>query len=127
MLQKEPEDSVEMALDALDTIQMSGWQLYSTFPNLHHDCRGIINSFKIGRLEFESALLTLLNTHYLDMPVEKMIYLTSTASKAQEEYVVRTCESTSEMHILEESTLPPQKGMWIFPSLLNQRDLIFKW
>lgn len=120
----EPE---EKALDALDKIQLSGWHLYSTFPNLEHDCYGTNNSFKITPKQFEDALLYLLNQHYLNIPKEERIELASVASKAQEEYLVRTCGATSEGLILEESAEPPRYGMWIFQSFLNQRDLVIQW
>ena len=117
----------EKALDALDKIQISGWQLYSTFPNNKHDCEGIISSFKMTQEEFKDALLQLLNQYYLDIPLDERIELATTASKAQEEYIVKTCGTTAEKLTLEEFIKPPKRGTWIFQSLLNQRDLVIKW
>ncbi len=116
----------EKALDALDQIQISGWHLYSTFPNLEHECLGNSKSFKISQIQFEDALLHLLNLFYLDLPEEDRRTLASEASKAQEEYSVKTC-AIFESLILEKSSDPPRTGMWIFQSLLDQRDLIIKW
>ncbi|MFT5778519.1 MAG: hypothetical protein ACI837_001475 [Crocinitomicaceae bacterium] len=127
LLKNELSDSEGKALDALDEIQISGWHLYSTFPNLEHDCQGDITSFKITKEQFEDALLKLLNQYYLDMPEEERIELATIASKAQEEYTIKTCTAASRVLIVEGSVNPPQSGMWIFQSLLNQRDLIIKW
>ena len=127
VLTKELNETEETALDALDTIQISGSQLYSTFPEHEHDCHGNISSYIITRDEFEDALIDLLNQHYLDMPKEKGADLAFRAAKAQEEYIVRTCGSASKLLILEELEAPPKSGMWIFPSLLDQRDLVIQW
>ncbi len=116
----------EKALDALDQIQISGWHLYSTFPNLEHECYGDKNSFKISQEHFEDALLYLLNLFYLDLTEEDRRKLASEASKAQEQYTVTTCVPFESL-TLEESSDPPRTGMWIFQSLLDQRDLVIKW
>lgn len=126
-LQNELTEPEEKALDALDKIQVSGWQLYSTFPSLNHDCQGINSSFRITQAQFHDALLDLLNQYYLDLPEEERIELASTASKAQDKYIVRTCGATTEKLIMEESVAPPRKGRWIFRSLLAQRDLVINW
>lgn len=120
-------ESEEKALDALDRIQISGHQLYSTFPNYSHNRQGIISSFKISQTEFEEALLQLLNQFYLNITKEERIKLASIASKAQEAYNLETRISASEPLVSEYTEAPLKRGMWIFKSLLNQRDLIIKW
>lgn len=120
-------DTQEIALDALDIIQLSGEQLYSTYPNIDHDCHANNSTYKISQAQFEDALLDLLNEYYLDTPENKRIDLALKASKAQEEYTFQTCRITSGVLILDESTKPSRIGTWIFQSLLNQRDLIIKW
>ena len=127
VLPKELNEAEERALDALDTIQISGSQFYATFPEHEHDCHGNISSYIITSEEFEDALIDLLNQHCLDMPKEKGADLAFRAAKAQEEYIVRTCGSASKLLILEELEAPPKSGMWIFPSLLGQRDLVIQW
>ncbi len=124
---KEFSESEEQALDALDKIQISGWKLYSTFPNQNHYCENHINTFKITKIEFKAALLQLLNQHYTEMTKEERTELATLASEAQKEYTVQTCSTTSETSVLETSEIPPRKGMWIFQALLSQRDLIIKW
>jgi hypothetical protein len=115
------------ALDALDTIQINGSQLYSTFPNLDHNCEGVVSSFVISQEVFKEALLHLLNEYYQELSKGKRRDLASRSSKAQDSYIVRTCGATSKLHILEKSEAPPRVGMWIFQSILEQRDLIIQW
>lgn len=126
-LHNELSDTQEIALDALDIIQLSGEQLYSTYPNTDHDCHANNSTYKISQSQFEDALLHLLNEYYLDTPENKRFDLALKASKAQDEYTFQTCRTTSGVLILDESTKPSKTGTWIFQSLLNQRDLIIKW
>ena len=127
LFQNEFTEEQEEALDALDIIQMSGWSLYSTFPNHIHDCNGNIDTFIVTQDQFRSDLLHLLNLHYLDLPVDERTELATAASKAQETYVIKTCGATADNLILDKTTDPPKSGTWIFQALLNQRDLIIKW
>ena len=117
----------DTALDALVKIQLSGWNLYSTFPYLSHDCQGPVSTFKISKEEFEDALLDLLSQYYGNLSANERTYLASAAVKAQDAYIVTTCGSTTESLDMEGSIAPPRKGMWIFQAILDQRDLVFKW
>ncbi len=111
----------------MDKIQISGSQLYSTFPNLEHDCQGEVSTFKIKQEQFEDALYYLLKNYYQYMSEKDREELSSVASKFQTEYIVKTCGATTEAIVSEDYTDPPRKGMWIFESLLNQRDLVINW
>jgi hypothetical protein len=119
----------EKALDALDDIQVSGGgKLYSTFPNIsHQECKGTINNYEISNEEFEDALLELLEKNYHNMSINERTYLASVSSKAQEEYKVSVCGSTILDADATKNMGPPRNGTWIFPAILDQRDLIIIW
>ena len=119
----------EKALDALNDIQMSGGgKLYSTFANIaHSECRGAIENYAISNAEFENALLELLDENYRDLSKEQREYLASTSAKAQKEYQLTTCGSTDPLTDTTMSSEPPRNGTWIFPAILDQRDLTIIW
>jgi hypothetical protein len=120
-------DEEGKALDALDKIQISGNQLYSTFPGSYHDCSGKNSSYTITQNELNEALKYLLNQYYLDISEKERIKLASVASKAQKEYLVISCSGNSGNVIFKDAKHPPKIGTWIFKSILDQRDLIIKW
>ena len=117
----------EDALDALDDIQVSGWQLYSTFPNIPHDCSTPIKTYQISQSEFRIALLQLLNQYYTHLPTKERTELATIASKAQIKYNLTVCGATFGNKLNENVNQPPTSGIWIFEALLDQRDLIIKW
>lgn len=119
----------EKALDALNEIQMSGsGKLYSTFANItHSECEGAIKNYVISSVELETVLLELLDEYCPNLSSDQRSYLASTSAKAQGEYELTTCGS---IVLLTDTTINPKlphNGTWIFPAVLDQRDVIIVW
>lgn len=117
------------AMDALNEIQLSGGgKLYSTFANIaHRECTGAIKEYVISSTAFETALLELLNKNYQHLPVEQRKYLASIAAQAQAEYPLTVCGATSFLKDTTTNSKPPYRGTWIFPAILEQRDVVVVW
>jgi|SaaInlStandDraft_1057018.scaffolds.fasta_scaffold12707_2 hypothetical protein len=118
----------EKALDALDKIQVSGRNLYSTFPNIDHiECRGTINNYEISKEEFKDALVELLDKNYQNLSSSERNYFASNSSKSQEKYKLTIYNSTITVTDTTINSEPPRNGTWLFPAILDQRDLIIIW
>lgn len=119
----------DKAMDALNEIQVSGGgKLYSTFANIaHSECKGAIEKYVISSLEFEAALLELLNKNYPHLPIDQRQHLASTSAKAQKEYSLTICGTTTSSKDTMITSQAPRQGTWIFPAVLEQRDVVVVW
>ena len=118
----------EASFDALNSIQVNGEHLYSTFSGVPHDCSSPPDtSFIISRDEFQDALEELLRRYYSNLSSEKQAELASIAVLAQEEYSVLQCNDYSVETIQNGKQIFPMAGSWILPKVLGRRDIIIKW
>ena len=111
---------------ALNAIQVSGENLYSTFSGLYqeHECYPPDTSFVITRAVFREALDTLLKRHFQNLPQEYRDTLIEQSVLAQETYKILECKYPS----LDNSDHKfPSSGFWILPEVLNRRDVIINW
>ena len=117
----------QTAFDALNSIQVQGKHLYSTFSGIHHDCLPPDTSFVISQAELLLAMKTLLERHYTHIKAEQRSKLANESVLAQEEYLVLQCNENSNGTINDKSINIPNSGSWILPEILGRRDLIIEW
>jgi hypothetical protein len=115
------------AFDALNSIQVQGKHLYSTFSGIHHDCSPPDTSFVISQAELLIAMKTLLERHYTHIKAEQRSKLANESVLAQEEYVVLQCNGYSNGTVDDEIKYIPNFGTWILPEILGRRDVIIEW
>lgn len=117
----------QSAFDALNSIQVQGQHLYSTFPGIHHDCFPPDTSFVISQAELLIAMKTLLERHYTNIEAEERTTLANESILAQKEYLVLQCYGNSNRIMNDEYKNIPNSGSWILPVILGRRDLIIEW
>lgn len=115
------------AFDALNSIQVQGEHLYSTFSGIHHDCFPPDTSFVISRAELLVALGELLKRYYTAMSTEQRTKLSTDAVLAQEEYLILQCIGDSTGSVDNTNKNLPTSGSWILPKVLGRRDVILEW
>ena len=116
----------QTAFEALNSIQVLGRHLYSTFPGAHHDCFPPDTSFILSRGELLIAVEVHLARHSSKIPAEQRTELAAEAVLAQEEYLVHQCGSPAVSVDLVVQNLPPS-GSWILPKVLGRRDIVLEW
>jgi len=117
----------EAAFVALNSIQVQGQHLYSTFSGIFHDCYPPDTSFIISRSELLIAMEELLTRYYTDISTEQRTKLAAEAVLAQEEYLVLQCNGYSNESVDNSNLHLPTSGSWILPKVLNRRDVILEW
>ena len=120
-------DDQEKAQDVLNTIQVRGANLYSTFAFSQHDCKGDIETFTISSKDLEADLLDLMYRYYPTIDMQEKAYLALTASKARYEYEVTSCNADLKKSEYVDSLNPTRTGMWIIQTFTDQTDLIILW
>ena len=116
----------QTAFDALNSIQVHGHHLYSTFPGMHHNCFPPDTSFVISRAELRIAMELLLTKHYSNISAEHRKKLADESVLAQEEYLVLQCGYAKES-VDNVVNINPPSGSWILPKVLGRRDIILEW
>lgn len=111
------------AFDALNSIQVQGHHLYSTFSGIHHDCFPPDTSFVVSRAALQMAMEELLEQYYTSIQAEQRTKLVATAVLAQETYLVLKCNDYSD----DKTKNVLQSGSWILPEVLDRRDVILVW
>lgn len=53
--------------------------------------------------------------------------LASTSAKAQKEYSLTICGTTTSSKDTMITSQAPRQGTWIFPAVLEQRDVVVVW
>jgi len=117
----------EAAFNALNSIQVQGHHLYSTFSGIDHDCFPPDTSFVISKDEFLIAMEELLSRYYTDILPEQQAKLAAKAVLAQENYVVLKCIDYSTELGNEVNANVQMSGTWILPKVLGRRDVIIEW
>ena len=123
----------EIAFNALNSLQrqIQGNHLYSTFPDIHHDCFPSDTGFVISHTELLIALEELLEKYCSGITNERREKLANEAVLAQKEYFVEQCYGTSFQMVdgtLKNITITtPKSGFWILPGVLGRRDIILEW
>ena len=117
----------QTALDALNSIQVKGKHLYSTFSGIHHDCLPPDTSFVISQAELLVAMKTLLERHYAHIEADQRSKLANESVLAQEEYLVLQCNGYSNRTVSYENKYIPNFGSWILPEILRRTDVLIEW
>jgi len=117
----------QAAFDALNSIQVQGQHLYSTFSGISHDCLPPDSSFVLPQAELLTAMKELLARYYPTIPLEEQTKLATQAVLAQEEYIVLQCNDNSFGPVDHAHKKLLFSGTWILPEVLNRRDIIIKW
>lgn len=117
----------EEAFDALNSIQLQGRNMYSTFAGLDHECYPPDTSFMISQDQLLVAMKALLSRHFKNVTPDIRDRLAAKAVLAQEEYLVYRCKGYFEESTGDAITKAPTLGSWILPKVLNQRDIIMIW
>lgn len=117
----------QTAFDALNSIQVQGIYLYSTFSGIHHNCLPPDTSFVISQAELLVAIETLLERHYKHIKAEQRAKLANESVLAQEEYLVLQCKGYSNGTMYDKSKNIPNSGSWILPKILGRRDIVIEW
>ncbi len=130
----QPDDSLskitrqqEEAFEALNTIQITGQHLYSTFPGISHECLPADSSFVISSDQFCTVLKALLAKYYTGIPKERQEELAEQSALAQEEYLVLQCNGYINEFETPTNQSVPSSGSWILPRVLDSRDIIINW
>lgn len=122
---------VDMAMEALNTIQLTGdggMTLYLTFPDIHHnECQGEVSTYEISQEEFRDALLEVMAKNNQTLTDLVRSRLASTASQPLNLYRVKTCGSTTEPLATTEGQIPLHKGTWIITAIFGRSDLLINW
>lgn len=121
------EEEQDAAFDALNSIQIQGWHLYSTFSGMNHSCLPADTNFVISQVELQTALEVLLARYYTEIDPEEQKLLATQASLAQKEYLVLQCNAFSNGSNEYSINKMPLSGSWVIPEVLNERDIIIKW
>ena len=117
----------DAAFDALNSIQIQGQHLYSTFSGMHHSCLPADTSFVISQVELQTAIEVLLARYYTDIPPEEQKVLAKQSSLAQKKYLILQCNGFSNGVLGGTEKLTPVSGSWVIPEVLNERDVIITW
>jgi len=117
----------QTAFNALNSIQVQGIYLYSTFSGIRHNCLPPDTSFVISQAELLVAIETLLERHYTHIKAEQRAKLANESVLAQEEYLVLQCKGYSNGTMYDKSKNIPNSGSWILPEILGRRDVVIEW
>ena len=117
----------ERAFAALNSIQVQGQNLYSTFAGIQHECSSVDTSYIMGQVQFLLALKKLISIHYTIISKEEGDKLASAAVLAQEKYLLVLCNDNSIEVINGADKDVPYSGTWILPNVLGRRDIIITW
>jgi hypothetical protein len=117
----------QTAFNALNSIQVQGIYLYSTFSGIHHNCLPPDTSFIISQAELLVAIESLLEKYYTHIKAEQRAKLASESVLAQEKYLVLQCKGYTNGAEYDKSNNIPKSGSWILPKVLGRRDIVIEW
>ncbi|TNE27387.1 MAG: hypothetical protein EP346_12280 [Bacteroidetes bacterium] len=118
----------EMALDALNTLQVSTDErnrLYSTFQWAALPCHTPDTIIMISQVELLHAMNTFVNMNCSRLPLEQRQELASQSVRAEENYHIAICLEDPNNTTFTNGV--PLSGTWVLRNVLHRRDVVMVW